>query len=143
MNFRKYIHPIIIALIILFPLLSMAATQNLKDAFPTASNTKSPTYKAAEKAGYIVSNNSSLESVISVAIQAFISILGVIFIILIIYAGYLWMTARGSEENVNKAKTILRTSIIGLIIILAAYAITDYVLRSIANKTLNSTMVGT
>lgn len=49
---------------------------------------------------------------------------GVIFIILIIYAGFLWMTARGNENQVEKAQSILKTSIIGIVIVGMAYALT-------------------
>ena len=41
-----------------------------------------------------------------------------------VYAGYLWMTARENEEQATKAKTIIRTTLIGLVITLSAYAIT-------------------
>lgn len=60
-------------------------------------------------------------------IKTFISILGVIFMAYIVYAGYLWMIARGEEEKVSKARAIIRGSIIGLIIVLFAYAITAFV----------------
>jgi len=52
---------------------------------------------------------------------------GVIFIILIIYAGFLWMTAKGNESQVEKAQSILKTSIIGVVIIGMSYALTRLV----------------
>ncbi|MBU1145991.1 pilin, partial [Patescibacteria group bacterium] len=60
-------------------------------------------------------------------IKTGLSILGIVAAILIIYAGYLWMTGRGKEERINKAKETLEAAIIGLIIIMAAYAITYFV----------------
>ena len=60
-------------------------------------------------------------------ITAVISLLGVIFLGLMIYGGYIWMTARGEEEKVKKSQDIIRAAIIGLIIIIAAYAITKFV----------------
>ena len=47
---------------------------------------------------------------------------------LIVYAGYLWMTAGGNDEQVGKAKKIITGSIIGLIIILLAYSISNFVI---------------
>lgn len=64
-------------------------------------------------------------------IKTGLSIMGVVAAILIIYAGYLWMTGRGKEERINKAKETLEAAIIGLIIIMAAYAITYFVVDRI------------
>lgn len=56
-----------------------------------------------------------------------LSFVGVIFFILIIYGGLLWMTARGNEQQIEKAKNLMGSAIIGLIIVLAAYAITAFI----------------
>ena len=60
-------------------------------------------------------------------IGVILSFVGVIFLVLMIYAGVSWMTAAGNEQQVSKAKDLLINSIIGLIIIFAAYAITAFV----------------
>ncbi len=69
----------------------------------------------------------SLPEIIGGIIQTALSILGIVAALLIIYAGYVWMTARGKEERVTKAKETLEAAIIGLVIIIAAYAITYFV----------------
>lgn len=51
-------------------------------------------------------------------INYILTFLGVIFILMIIYGGFMWMTAAGNEERVKKGKGILQTAIIGLIIII-------------------------
>lgn len=56
-----------------------------------------------------------------------LSLLGVIFLILIIYAGFRWMFSRGNEEEVAKAQKIMISSLQGLFIVVAAYAITNFV----------------
>ena len=61
-----------------------------------------------------------------------LSFLGVVFLILMIYGGLTWMTARGNEADVTKAKDLLTAAVIGLVIVLAAYAITSYVGTTIA-----------
>ncbi|MFH1522454.1 MAG: hypothetical protein ABIE43_01385 [Patescibacteria group bacterium] len=68
--------------------------------------------------------NSDLPIIIGLVIRVILSFLGVIFLVLMIYGGYIWMTARGNDQGIEKAKTIIRNSLIGLAIILAAYAIT-------------------
>ena len=50
----------------------------------------------------------------------------------IIYAGVLWMTAAGNEGQVTKAKNIIITSVIGTVIIAAAYAITNFVFDALS-----------
>ncbi|OGL74144.1 hypothetical protein A3F28_00230 [Candidatus Uhrbacteria bacterium RIFCSPHIGHO2_12_FULL_57_11] len=62
------------------------------------------------------------------AINVFLSILGVIFLVLTVYAGYLWMTARGDDQQVTKAKDILKAAVIGVAITLSAYAISSFVI---------------
>lgn len=61
--------------------------------------------------------------------------LGVIFILLIIYAGFLWMTAAGNEEKVEKAKKIISRAAIGLAIVLIALAVTYFVFGVILSGT--------
>lgn len=57
-------------------------------------------------------------------IKLFLSFLGVIFLGLMIYAGFLWMTAKGNQTKIDKATSIITNSVIGLILIIAAYMIT-------------------
>jgi uncharacterized membrane protein len=64
-------------------------------------------------------------------VQTAMSFLGIIFTVLLIYAGFLWMTARGEETKVEKAKNIIITAIIGLIIVLAAYSISYFVTKAL------------
>ncbi len=75
--------------------------------------------------------NSGLEkdlpTSVGTIVQAVLSLLGTIFFILTIYAGVLWMTAQGKDEQVKKAKDIIQAAIIGLAVVLAAYAITYFV----------------
>lgn len=68
-------------------------------------------------------------------IQGLLSLLGILFIAYILYAGYLWMTARGKEEIIEKAKAVIRGSVIGIILVLGAYAVTAFVITRIAAAT--------
>lgn len=67
-------------------------------------------------------------------IKVVLGILGVIFLALLVFAGFLWMTSGGDSKKVEKAQQLIKNSIIGLVIILAAYSIvlivTVYLLRS-------------
>lgn len=69
----------------------------------------------------------ALEDIIGKLIKGALSIAGVIFFAYIVWAGYLWMTAHGEEEKITQAKKMISGGVIGLVIVLAAYAITIFV----------------
>jgi len=96
--------------------------QDLKDQLNKAA---APGWGGEPSAG------NSLPGIIQTAISAFLGLLGIIFLVLIIYAGFEWMTAQGDEEKVTKAKDTLTRAVIGLIIIIAAYSITYFVFSSL------------
>jgi hypothetical protein len=66
--------------------------------------------------------------IITRVIQIALSFLGVIALILIIYAGILWMTSNGDEEKIKQAQQILKNAVIGLIIILSSWAIATFII---------------
>jgi hypothetical protein len=59
-------------------------------------------------------------------IKIVLGFLGIIATVIILYAGFKWMTAAGNEENITSAKNMLIAGIIGLAIILSAYAIAAF-----------------
>jgi hypothetical protein len=61
--------------------------------------------------------------------------LGVIFLILVLYAGYLWMTVGGDSKQIDSAKAMLRNAVIGLVVIMSAWAITSFIFGSLSNAT--------
>ena len=62
-------------------------------------------------------------------IKTILGFVGVIVVVLVVYAGFLWMTAGGNSDQVGKAKDWMINAIIGLAITLSAYAITDFVIN--------------
>jgi len=68
-------------------------------------------------------------------INVFLSIFGVFFFILMVYGGYKWLTAMGREEEVTTAKDIIRSAIIGLAIVMSAYAISWFAVSRIQAAT--------
>ena len=77
-------------------------------------------------------SEADLPTVIGTLISIFLGILGIIFLILVLYAGFMWMTAAGNESKVETAKKLLTQAVIGLILILASYAIANFVVDAIA-----------
>lgn len=77
------------------------------------------------------SNQVDLITLIGQGINILLSLLALILLGYVLYAGFLWMTAGGEEENIKKAQGILRNAVIGLVIILASYSITLFVGRAL------------
>lgn len=119
-----------IACFVMMPMLTLAAAQ------PDPSELLQET---GAEAGFEVreEGQQQLTAFIGRIINVMLSILGVIFFVLLVYGGFLWMTSQGNEDKVKKAKTLITDAIIGLIIILAAYAISSFVITSLVEATLD------
>ncbi|MFA7654278.1 MAG: hypothetical protein WCX97_04555 [Candidatus Magasanikbacteria bacterium] len=91
--------------------------------------------KNLESLGKIGNNDlglsDNLSATIGNVIKAILALVGMIFLILMVYAGMLWMTAGGAEEKIEKAQSIVTMAVIGVAIIMAAYAITAFVSGSL------------
>ncbi len=61
-------------------------------------------------------------------IKALLQVVGLIFFILMVYGGFQWLTARGNDEQVTKARDIITAGIIGIFIVVGSYAITNFVI---------------
>lgn len=120
----KYFLPLI--LLISFLLVNPTLALNFKDSFSTT--TTSGLGGFAASAGY-GSKTQTPEFYIGLFLTSLFSILGMIAIIMIIYSGFVWMTARGNEAQVTKAKENLFQVIIGLIFIIGGYALTAFLLK--------------
>ena len=77
----------------------------------------------------------TLSETIGRVIKVILTFVGTIFFALSVYAGFLWMTAQGNDEQVGKAKKILTTGTIGMIVVVASYSITAFVMIMLARTT--------
>lgn len=73
----------------------------------------------------------TIASIINVAM----GLLGIVAVVIILLGGFKWMTAAGADEKVKEAKKLLTAGVIGLVIILTAYAIANFVVASILRAT--------
>ena len=69
--------------------------------------------------------------IIARVIRVFLGTLGIIFTILVLWSGWIYMTAQGDDTKIKKAKDILKNGIIGMIICIFSYTITTYILNRI------------
>ena len=113
----------ILFLLSLFFVVAQPAKAGISDAFKNNRLTG-----FANNVGYdSTASSTTVEGVVGIALKAIFSLLGVIFMIYIIYGGALWMTASGSEERIKEAQTIIKRAIIGLLITVLSYSITYFV----------------
>lgn len=123
-KFSKYLLSLAILCALAFPMLTMA--QNSNNLFGTNE----------------VSNglNNSLQTtdpraVVGRIINVVLGFLGVIAVAIILLGGFKWMTGGGNEDKVGEAKKLLGAGVIGLVIILMAWAIATFVINSIYTAT--------
>ena len=73
---------------------------------------------------------------VTVSIVAWaLSFLGLVFLCLIIYAGFTWLFAGGNEDKIKKAKGIMKNAAIGLLIVAASYGIATYIISKFSTIT--------
>lgn len=80
---------------------------------------------------------STLDPRITVAqiIRVALGLLGTIFLVIVLYGGYLWMTAGGNDDRIGDAKKWIFSGVVGLAIILSAFGITTFVLERLTAAT--------
>lgn len=76
-------------------------------------------------------SDAGLEETLGTLINIALSLLGIVFLLLTLYAGWLWMTAQGDSKKTDKARDILITAVVGLVILLSAYAISSFVIDNV------------
>lgn len=85
---------------------------------------------ARKSAGF--SAGATVESQVGNVISVVLEFVGVIFLGLMLYGGFVWMIARGNEQEIEKAKRVLESAVIGLAVVAAAYTITYFVVQHFA-----------
>lgn len=76
-----------------------------------------------------------VRTTISEIIKVALGLLGIVALVIILIAGFKWMTAGGNEEKVGEAKKMMIQGVIGLAIVFAAYAISIFILTQLYKAT--------
>lgn len=84
----------------------------------------------AKEGGYQTTGVSSA-GIIGLVLGAFLGFLGLTFIILIVIAGYSWMTAQGNEEKIKKSAATIKGALIGLVVCLSAWSLWNFVFKKL------------
>ncbi len=76
-----------------------------------------------------------LPTTIASLIRVVLGVLGIIAVVIILIGGFKWMTSGGNDEKVKSARKVMTSGIIGLVIVLSAFAIAQFVLSSVVTAT--------
>lgn len=79
--------------------------------------------------------NKDIRVTVASIIRTAMGLLGIVAVVIILIGGFKWMTAGGNDEGVGEAKNWIFSGIIGLAIILSAYALATYVINSLVSAT--------
>ena len=64
-------------------------------------------------------------------VRIIVGFLGIIVIIIILAGGFKWLTSGGNEDKIAEAKKLISAGVVGLVVVLAAYAIANFVVNSL------------
>lgn len=102
-------------------------------------------YFGTDSSGTAVSGNTfatsaglssgDLPTTIASLIRVVLGVLGIIAVVIILIGGFKWMTSGGNDEKVKSARKVMTSGIIGLVIVLSAFAIAQFVLSSVVTAT--------
>jgi hypothetical protein len=84
-------------------------------------------FKLSESEASTGKSTRSVAGLIGDIIQVILGFAGTVAFIIFLYGGFLWLTARGNDEQVSTAKKYLTNGLIGTIIIIMAYSLTYYI----------------
>ena len=135
----KRIQKVILSLFLLSLLFGanlVLADETTKTGLGNAFGDNSPLNSVAKDSYNTTAGEGQLINVIQIGINAVLSILGVIFLIFMIYGGFVWMTAQGNDTRVDKAKSMISAAIVGIVIVVASYAISYFVIANITRDVL-------
>lgn len=118
------------AMVLGFALMPSMALAALDNPFNTAG-----TYVNNVGENANIGATKTLPEIIGSLINVALGFLGILLLVYLLYAGFTWMTAGGDETKVKTARTMISQAVIGLIIIVAAFSISTFVLGSLVNAT--------
>lgn len=86
--------------------------------------------KVADDAG-LPNTDKNISQLVGTLIRAVLGLVGTVFFVLMVYAGFMWMTSGGNSDRAGKARTLIIQAILGLIVIVLAWAITNFVISAL------------
>lgn len=91
--------------------------------------------KAMAKLPNDVAGAKDVTGLVGVIVKVVLEVVGTVFFLLVLYAGLNWMMARGNAEKIEKSKDMVIDAVIGIVIVSAAWAITNFVFENLKTTT--------
>ena len=76
-------------------------------------------------------SSQDLKVTIQNIIRIILGFLGILTVIIILYGGFVWMTSFGNEDKIDQAKKLISAGVVGLVVVLGAYAISTFVVNAL------------
>ena len=76
--------------------------------------------------------DAELGLVIGKVVKGALSILGLVALVIFIIAGFQWMTSGGNKEKIQSAQKSMGAAIVGLIVVIGAYAAVDFIVDALS-----------
>lgn len=128
---KKIILSTVFLLSVVFVNVLPARSQVLLDSFEQLKHT-------AGSSGANLGTPMDPRTIVANIVRLALSLIGTILIVIIVWAGYKWMTAQGNENQIADSKKTIFNATIGLIVIMSAYALTILVTNLASGRKLNS-----
>lgn len=118
-----------------------AASASLYTLFPVGVHAQIDTgiERAGVAAGY-GSASADIPTLVANAINVILGLVGIVFVILLVYSGILYLTSQGDADRVKTAKQNITNAVIGIVIIVGAYTVTQFVVGTLTTVVGNSTV---
>jgi hypothetical protein len=123
-NIQKTISAFVLIWVFIFSSPFLCSAQGLQDAGS----------KLGEMQNQGVTLSSNLQGTANIIVRTIFYLVGTAFLILVIYGGIVWMKAAGRDTEVARAKKIIATSIIGVVVLLLSYALTNFIMSRLGGS---------
>lgn len=107
---------------------------------PTFANAQEDTFGLGELNTNLDLGKKSLQTTVADIINVALGLLGVVAVVIILAGGFKWMTAGGADDKIEEARKLIFSGIVGLAIILSAWAITKFVFDALQEATGSGTL---
>lgn len=119
---KSLIFSLFLSILLIAPILANAQTQG-RSMLGTLNN-------VAKEGGY-QTEGVTTAGIIGMVLGAFLGFLGLTFVILVVIAGYSWMTAQGNEETIKKSSATIKSALIGLVVCLSAWSLWKFIFEKL------------